>query len=299
MHKLLLTLAFAASTPFSANAETPKVEADIRPVAGLVAAVLGSAETTNTIIPPGASPHEFSIKPSTARRISSADAVFWVGPELSPWLKDTLATLAPTTSVQLHMGDGDHHEEDEKEDDHGHDDHAHDHHGEEDPHVWLNPETALNWINVIAKSLPDHAKDTAQIKTALTQTVKQLQTRLDAIKSRPYVVYHDGYAGFEEHFGLSHIAAITDGHAHKPGAAKRAELNTLIKKHSPPCLFIDTPNPSALATQIADEHNLKIHTLDTMGNDISLNTEFYPNLLTNLTDVIQSALASRFRPHLS
>ena len=48
------------------------------------------------ILPPGASPHGYALRPSEARLLQDADLVVWIGPALTPWLADPIATLAPT-----------------------------------------------------------------------------------------------------------------------------------------------------------------------------------------------------------
>jgi zinc transport system substrate-binding protein len=47
------------------------------------------------IIPPGASPHAYSLRPSEAQALQEADLVFWIGPALTPWLGEAITTLAP------------------------------------------------------------------------------------------------------------------------------------------------------------------------------------------------------------
>lgn len=138
------------------NAEMPRVVADITPIHSLVAKVMQGVGEPSLIVAPGASPHEYSLRPSEATALQDADLVFWVGPELTPWLEgavDTLAgeaaviglfdleatTVLPVRETALFEAhDHDHgaghaeesdHEEHEQED---HDDHAHSAHDHED-----------------------------------------------------------------------------------------------------------------------------------------------------------------------
>lgn len=143
-----------------AFAEVPRVAVDIAPVHSLVARVMDGVGTPDLVVQPGASPHEYSLRPSDAAALQDAGLVFWVGPDLTPWLADSIGTLAPNASVtELLEADGtielefrdsalfeahDHEDHaDEKHADHGeghedHDDHAegahegHDDHGGED-----------------------------------------------------------------------------------------------------------------------------------------------------------------------
>lgn len=160
MSRKLLSLSLAASLMGgTALAQAPKVVADIAPVHSLVARVMEGVGTPKLVIQQGASPHEYSLRPSEAQALQDADLVFWVGAGLSPWLADgieTLASDAAATELMEAQGtveltsrsnalfekhkhgdhEGEEHEDHDDHDDHadhgddhkdeGHDDHAHD-----------------------------------------------------------------------------------------------------------------------------------------------------------------------------
>ncbi|NRQ24616.1 zinc ABC transporter substrate-binding protein [Aliiroseovarius sp. xm-g-7] len=174
-----------------ALAEVPKVAADIAPVHSLVAQVMQGVGTPELILPPGASPHGYAMRPSEAASLAEADLVVWMGHDLVPWLEKPLETIA-SQAVQLELltlpgtrrlalrdtpvfdGKTDH-EDHEDHEDHGghdhdaqehddhdheeeahddHDDHGHDHRpGGSDPHAWLDPENADLWLTRIAETL--------------------------------------------------------------------------------------------------------------------------------------------------
>ena len=133
--------------PLTATASPPRVSADIAPVHSLVAQVMEGAGKPDLIIPAGASPHGYSLRPSQAEALSQADVVFWVGEELTPWLKSSLdnlagsaikVTLLKVSGITLHgFREGATFEVHEHHDDeHGHEDeHAHEEHGHDDEHA--------------------------------------------------------------------------------------------------------------------------------------------------------------------
>ncbi len=136
----------------AAYADTPRVAVDIAPVHSLVARVMAGIGEPDLIIQPGASPHEYSLRPSEASALQAANLVFWIGPDLTPWLTDTIETLASdavatklmeadgTIELEFREGalfeahdHGDDHGDDDDHDDHGDDD-DHDDHGDDDDH---------------------------------------------------------------------------------------------------------------------------------------------------------------------
>lgn len=200
---MLRTFALSAAVLSVASvpvfAEPPKVATDIAPVHSLVSLVMNTVAEPSMIVRQGASPHDYSLRPSEARAVQHADLIVWVGPEFTPWLEKPLASLAdggatlellevPGT-LQLgyrdlgdedhddHGGENDHaghgetaeheehteHKEGEGRNDHGGDDeHAgHDHDGV-DPHAWLDPQNAQIWLTAIAGKLAELDPDNAE-----------------------------------------------------------------------------------------------------------------------------------------
>ena len=92
LRRLLLTVSIFG-LPSIAMADAPSVAADILPVHSLVSQVMDGVGDPALILPPGASPHGHSLRPSEARSIRQADVVFWIGPGLTPWLENPLAAL--------------------------------------------------------------------------------------------------------------------------------------------------------------------------------------------------------------
>ncbi|MFN3208320.1 MAG: metal ABC transporter solute-binding protein, Zn/Mn family [Roseovarius sp.] len=108
MSRNLLTFSAAAALlAGTALADAPRVATDIAPVHSLVARVMEGVGEPALVLAPGASPHEYSLRPSEAGALQEADVVFWIGPELTPWLEDALGTLAgDARSVGLMKAEG-------------------------------------------------------------------------------------------------------------------------------------------------------------------------------------------------
>jgi len=197
MSRMLASLsAVAALMGGTAMADAPNVVADIAPVHSLVARVMEGVGTPDLILPPGASPHEYNLRPSEAGALQDADVVVWMGPRLAPWMEGAVETLAGDGGVltlleadetklldfrqnalfEKHShGDEDEHGEDDHdahaegehdhEAEHDHEEHAHDDHehahGKIDAHAWLSTDNASAWLNLIAAELSSADPDNA------------------------------------------------------------------------------------------------------------------------------------------
>ncbi len=145
--KLLPVSITAALMGGTAIADVPNVAVDIAPVHSLVARVMQGVGEPDLIIPAGASPHEYNLRPSEAEALQEADLVFWLGEDLTPWMESAVETLAEGATVTaLLEADGtvlldfresalfeahDHGDHDDH-DDHDHEDHADDDHDDHD-----------------------------------------------------------------------------------------------------------------------------------------------------------------------
>ncbi|QUS57313.1 zinc ABC transporter substrate-binding protein [Pseudovibrio brasiliensis] len=95
---ILGLLAGSVSFPALAQAEV-KVVASIKPVHSLVASVMEGVGTPDLVVEGAGSPHTYSLRPSTARKIANADVVFWVGPQMESFLETPLKNLADGATI--------------------------------------------------------------------------------------------------------------------------------------------------------------------------------------------------------
>ncbi|WP_019955400.1 zinc ABC transporter substrate-binding protein [Yoonia vestfoldensis] len=151
-------LSLCALAPTAALADVPQVMTDFAPIHSLTAQVMGDLGTPDVLLPPGADPHDFALRPSDAEELGAANLMIWTGPSLTPWLTDLIDTLAPNATqvtlldvagwetlpirdiqkfvVPAAEDDHDHAHDDHDhshDHDHAHDDHGHDH-GESHDH---------------------------------------------------------------------------------------------------------------------------------------------------------------------
>ena len=100
MSRSLLALSTTATLLSSAVlADVPRVATDIAPVHSLVARVMDGLGAPDLIIAQGASPHEYSLRPSEAGALQDADLIFWIGEDLTPWMEKSIETLAEDANV--------------------------------------------------------------------------------------------------------------------------------------------------------------------------------------------------------
>lgn len=271
-----------------------RVAATVTPVHSLVAMVMEGVTDPALIVRPGASPHSYALKPSEARALDEAELVFWVGEALEPWMAKAVTTLAADAVVielgaapgltrhRLREGGvfGDHDHE------------AHHDHGEAgiDFHLWLDPDNALIWLEVIADNLAkadsDNADDyraNAQRAAGQLRTMSvEIEQRVGPIKEKPYVVFHDAYQYFERRFGLHPLGAVSLGDADRPGPARIVELRDAIAKSGAVCIFAEPQFEPRLVKTVIEGTDVKSGMLDPIGAGLQPGAELYPLLVRGL-----------------
>ncbi|MFB9149713.1 zinc ABC transporter substrate-binding protein [Roseovarius ramblicola] len=318
-----LGLALGCAAPGLA---APQVATDIAPVHALVARVMDGVGEPALIVPPGASPHGYSMRPSEAAALDRAGVVFWMGEGLTPWLAGPVATLAGDAHVVGLLGAGDsvvmafregvtfaareqdghdgsghdgHDEDGHDEDGHGHDDHAHDDHAHDgtDPHAWLDPANARAWLGVIAAELAEHdpanaaryRANAAAAREDLVTLEAEISARLAPLRDTPYLVYHDAYQYFEARFGLAPEGALALGDAADPGPARIAALRDAAREAGVVCVFGEPQfNGDRIAAIFGGSVGHGV--LDPLGSRHAPGAALYPALLGDMAEALAECL---------
>ena len=307
----LLALAAALSWSSVALAEVPNVVATVKPLHALVAAVMGDLGTPALIVKGAASPHTYSLRPSDAQALQSANLVFWTGHGLEVFLEDSIGTLAPqATIVELREAPGiellapresgtfeEHADEEEGHEDHAHEDHGH---GEEaDMHFFLDPANAKIMVATIADSLASADPENADIyrANAATETadldalIAETETNLASVKDRPFVVFHDAYQYFEARFGLNVAGSITVSPEVSPGADRINEIRNKLKTLDAACVFAEPQFDPRIVNVLTEGTTAKQGVLDPEGANLDEGPGLYRKLIENLATSLKACLA--------
>ncbi|WP_045387118.1 zinc ABC transporter substrate-binding protein [Falsirhodobacter sp. alg1] len=303
----------------------PSVVTDIAPVTSLVSQVMGTTGKPTGLLPAGADPHHFQMRPSQAGALQDADLVIWLGPEMTPWLTGPLEAANPDAMLRLlntsglHLlsyADDDH----DDHDDHGHDDHGehdhegHDHEGHDhadhdedehhhegtDPHAWLNPENAVLWLDAIATELseidPENAETYRANANAAIAATKELDEKLAAqlapVADQPIVLFHDAYNYLADHYGLNVAGAISAGDASSPSAARLAEIRASAGPAT--CIFPEKQHDPKLAQQMADDAGVHLGgALDPEGTSLTQDADLYATMMQDLVDTLTDCMTRK------
>ncbi len=279
--------ALVATAPVSAAS----VVASIKPVELLVKAVAGDSVDVTTLVPPGSSPHNYSMKPSQRRALEDADAIFWVGPDMETFLQRLLGSHEFEGRVVAFTGDSEHQEE--KEEDghhHGHDAHDHD----EDPHIWVDPQLALEMAHVIHDRLvtlddldKQQLNDNLQaFERELQATEQRINEQLVAVQDTSLFAYHSAFTRFAEHYDLHLDGVLTLNPELSPGARHIAEVQEKLQRANRPCLLTEPQFDRQWWRSITEGMNVTFSTWDPLATDIESNQQGYINFQNSIAEAV-------------
>lgn len=290
---LVLFVAFIAC---SAQADV-RVLTSIKPLQQIAAAVQDGVGSPDVLLPPGASPHHYALRPSDVRRVGDADLLYWIGPDMENFLPRVLnARSKPSVAVQSlagmqlrHFGEGSHSHDEGGHDDH--DDHDHDHSpGSLDAHLWLS---SVNARVIAAKMAADLAKVDPANAARYQGNLKAFVERLDALDQRikarvagvankPYFVFHEAFDYFEASYGLKHTGVFSVASEVQPGAQHVAAMRKRLQEVGKTCVFSEPPLRPRLAETLTAGLPVRLAELDALGGTDPVDGKGYERLLEKL-----------------
>jgi zinc transport system substrate-binding protein len=287
------------------SADVPQVTTDIPVTHSLVTRVMAGIGTPDLIVNRGASPHDYSLRPSNAASLEAADLVFWISSELTPWLEGALKTLAADAKVielmdakgstVLPFREGSTFETHSHRHKHDEDEHAT---ANIDPHGWLDPDNGKTWLDVIATELskidPENTdiyfENVRQGKTDIDAVISEIDATLAPFRGTNFIVYHDAYQYFERRFDVLAAGSISMGDVSDPSPARIAEIHQTVEELDMTCVFSEPQfNPELVAT-VVDGTKARARVIDPLGTRLTLGADFYLNLLRNIAQTMASCL---------
>ncbi|WP_108218738.1 MULTISPECIES: zinc ABC transporter substrate-binding protein ZnuA [unclassified Pseudomonas] len=286
----------------SAQAEV-KVLTSIKPLQLIAAAVQDGVAIPEVLLPPGASPHNYALRPSDVRKVQSVDLLYWIGPDMEGFLPRVLkGRTLPSVAVQdlsgmkLRRFAEDSHSHAEEADEHDHDHRP----GSLDAHLWLSPVNARVIATKMAADLsaadPDNAARYQSNLKAFDERLDALDARLKKrladVQGKPYFVFHEAFDYFEDAYGLKHVGVFSVAAEVQPGAQHVAAMRARLQEVGKTCVFSEPPLRPRLAETLVAGLPVKLAELDALGGYTPATAQGYEQVLEKLGNDLAGCLES-------
>lgn len=270
------------------------IAVSIYPLKLILNEIVGDKIDVVSILPAGASPHTFEPKPSDISKLHYSSLVFYVDDNLDGWIAKlntnnpiALLNLLDKRSLLANTCHHDHEsEEHEGEDEHDHDiDHEFEHehnHGAFDPHFWTSPvmvrSIVPNLTDYIIQIDPENEKFYSQQRdnfiNKLNEFIEAKKTELEKIKEYKLFTFHNSFSYFIRDFGLQFGGVLEESPGKEAGTQYIYNISKTIEQSNTKAIFIEPQLNHKMAEIIAKELNLKLYTLDPIGNEKEFNNYF-------------------------
>jgi ABC-type Zn uptake system ZnuABC Zn-binding protein ZnuA len=243
---------------FEADNDKLNVATTVAPISSIVRNVGGTRIDIYGIVPDGVNSHTYEPAPSDAAILSRADLVIVNGLDLEdPTIALAEANLKDGAAI-YRLG-----ENTITENEYAYDFSFPEEEGKPNPHLWVNVPFALRYAELTAGWLserdPANADYYAENLSRYTELLKALDTGIMASiqtipeENRKLVTYHDSYAYFARHYGMTVVGAVQPSDFSEPSARDVAQLIEQIREEDVPAVFGSEVFPSDVLEQVADE----------------------------------------------
>lgn len=235
----------------------------IAPVYNMTRAVAGDRADITLLVPPGASVHTFSPKPSQIIALAKADMFIIIGAGLEFYADKMIKTSDNKNLGVVRLSDGlkllAGADEDEKQ------------YG--NPHIWLDPVIAMGMAERIKEALISKDPSDRDYFTENTRVFEGKLKKLDSsiakdvkkFRIKNLVSFHPAWAYFENRYGLKEVGVIELTPGRQPSPGEIEDIVKRIKKYGIKTIFAEPQLPRKSADVIADEAGIRVLILDPLG----------------------------------
>lgn len=242
----------------------------VSPITNIVYNIGGDRLNLSGIVPEGVNSHTFEPAPSDAQKLAQADLILVNGLKLEePTLNLAEANKKENAEIIL-LG-----EQTITPDEYMYDFSFPKEAGSPNPHLWPNPMYALRYAEIARDALvrrdpantDTYKKNYDAYKARIEALDKAITETINSIpeQNRKLLTYHDSWAYFAPHYGMTIIGAIQPSDFAEPSAKEVADLITQLKAEKVPAIFGSEVFPSPVLDQIAKEAGVQF--VDTLRDD--------------------------------
>ena len=249
------------------------VVTSVSPITNIVKNIGGDRIKLIGLIPEGVNSHTFELKPSDVIKINNADLVIIDGLNLEAGVEKVAQQIQvkiPNKLQLLKLGENTITKQEwifdfsfpkEK--------------GDPNPHLWLNVAYAMKFANLTRDKLMEldpknveyYSNNTDRYITLLNKLDEGIKKAVETVPlgNRKLLTYHDSWAYFASHYGMTVIGAVQPSDFGEPTPRDVARLIDQIHVERVPAIFASEVFPSKVVDQIAREANVKI--VETLSDD--------------------------------
>jgi zinc transport system substrate-binding protein len=235
----------------------PKVAVTIYPFYDIVKEIVGDKFEVVLIVPPGAEPHNFELRPQDIFKLRGTRIIFSHGLIIDDWTKNLTQNLKSAKVISLYQNIN---------------------LIDQDPHFWLSIENMKKVAQKVAKEMENfdpqnkdyYEKNLENVLNKLNELSKFAQDISKNFSSRYLITQHNAFKYLAQELNLN-IIGFLEGSNKELTPAELQKLIDAIRILNIKVIFKEPGEESNLLKTLAKEFNLKIYELDPIEGKSGLN----------------------------
>lgn len=226
--------------------------ATIRPLAMILDELVEGRAQVIALIPPGASPHTYAVRPSGARTAQVSLALFYVDDAVDGWAAELSAkrkfAVFEMVTAENRLGDN--------------------------PHFWPDPlvvaETVPRIVEALCEVDPEgraaYEKNGKRFIEDLEKLHREIEALLEPIQGAGLVVFHPSWAYFLQRYRIRPVATLEPFPGKEPTPKYLEQVIVAAKSQVAEAVLTEPQLPKRPAEVVAEAANIPLIELDPMGS---------------------------------
>jgi zinc transport system substrate-binding protein len=235
----------------------PKVAVTIYPFYDIVKEIVGNKFEVILIVPPGAEPHNFELRPQDILKLKGTKIIFSNGLIIDDWTKNLTQNLKATKVIPFYQSVN---------------------LIDKDPHFWLSLENIKKVAQKVAEEMESfdpqnkdyYKKNLENVLNKLNELSKFAQNESKNFSSRYLITQHNAFKYLAQELNLN-IVGFLEGPNKELTPAELQKLIDAIRILNIKVIFKEPGEESNLLKTLVKEFNLKIYELDPIEGKSGLN----------------------------
>ncbi|MCX6781123.1 MAG: metal ABC transporter substrate-binding protein [Candidatus Magasanikbacteria bacterium] len=254
----------------------PVVATTIIPLNSAVQNILAGVADVETVLPPGADPHDVSLSTDQIQSIQNARVIVTLGLHLDDWVQSGIAATgskAPVIIASRYLDLSP---------------------SETNPHVWLSPKKMLVIVEGLEQDFenqfPESKEKIAANADAYEKQLHDLDESYEQIRTLPQheiVTLHDAFGYLAQDYGLTAVA-IKDIPEENPSPEDVAKVIAVLNKNPRMPIFAESEVSPGIVTTIAHDTGRAVNILDPIEVAAPTPDAYIKIMRSNLMNLIQA-----------
>ncbi len=284
---LLLGLLFLLQVPLLSADDKFRVVASIKPIHSILSSLMQGTDGPQLLVKKGQTPFGYELSDQQKEKLTKADLIIWVGPELEKFLVEPLARLQPEVIVKTLLDDPKIKVLPSRWDD-----------SRRDPFFWLDSRNAVVLVDELTRELMVADATRAHLykrnRDALFTRMAELDRKLEygyrGLKSGIGIAYYDTLQYFEQAYALKIRGLVAESPIKPVDAAKLLDGRAKLADGYYSCLLTEASMDMPDLTLLTGETQIKKAELDSFGSSLIPGPDLYFQLMENNTNAIKNCM---------